>query len=63
MLWEERHKGSLIDSEQNAVAFSRYIEMNLVRAGRVKTPEDYRWSSYRRNALGNGVDWLQPLAE
>lgn len=62
-LWEGRHKGSLIDSERYALACSRYIEMNPVRAGMVKTPGAYRWSSYRRSALGDGVDWLQPLGE
>ena len=62
-LWEGRHKGSLIDSEPYALACSRYIEMNPVRAGMVNTPEAYRWSSYRRHALGEGADWLQPLDE
>ena len=28
----------------------RYIELNPVRAGMVKDPIDYRWSSYRGNA-------------
>jgi putative transposase len=51
-LWEGRHKGSLIDSERYALACSRYIEMNPVRARMVKTPEEYPWSSYRVNALG-----------
>ena len=30
----------------------RYIELNPVRAGMVSDPADYRWSSYRVNALG-----------
>jgi putative transposase len=30
----------------------RYIELNPVRAGLVRHPADYRWSSYRANALG-----------
>ena len=30
----------------------RYIELNPVRAGLVAHPADYRWSSYRANALG-----------
>jgi putative transposase len=30
----------------------RYVELNPVRAGLVKDPKDYRWSSYRNNALG-----------
>ena len=62
-LWEGRHKGSLIDSEAYALACSRYIEMNPVRTGMVKTPGEYRWSSYRRNAFGEGADWLRPPGE
>ena len=31
---------------------SRYIELNPVRADMVKGPGEYRWSSYRVNALG-----------
>ena len=30
----------------------RYIELNPVRAGMVRHPRDYRWSSYRAHALG-----------
>lgn len=30
----------------------RYIELNPVRALMVRQPQDYRWSSYRANALG-----------
>ena len=36
----------------------RYIELNPVRAAMVAAPEDYRWSSYRRHALGKGDEWL-----
>ena len=36
----------------------RYIELNPVRAVMVAAPEDYRWSSYRRHALGEGDGWL-----
>jgi putative transposase len=39
----------------------RYIELNPVRAGMVALPQDYLWSSFRRNALGEGgsnADWL-----
>ena len=44
----------------------RYIELNPVRAGMVAAPEDYPWSSHRRNALGEGganADWLTPHEE
>jgi putative transposase len=34
------------------LACMRYIELNPVRAGIVARAQDYRWSSYRANALG-----------
>ena len=34
------------------LACMRYIELNPVRAHIVDRPGDYRWSSYRANALG-----------
>lgn len=51
-LWEGRFKSTLIDSEHYLLICSRYIEMNPVRARMVDQPGDYRWSSYRHNALG-----------
>ena len=51
-LWEGRFKSSLIDSERYLMTCYRYIEMNPVRANMVEGAEDYRWSSFHRNALG-----------
>ena len=62
-LWEGRHKGSLICSEDYSLACSRYIELNPVRAGMVQAPADYRWSSHLANAFGDGPDWLTPTRE
>jgi putative transposase len=39
------------------LACMRYIELNPVRAGLVKSAADFRWSSYRANVLGK-VDAL-----
>ena len=51
-LWEGRYKATLLDSENYLLTCYRYIELNPVRASMVKHPADYRWSSYRCNALG-----------
>ena len=51
-LWEGRYKAALVDSERYLLACYRYIELNPVRAGMVKSPGRYPWSSYRYNALG-----------
>lgn len=58
-LWEGRHKGCVINGESYMLACSRYIELNPVRAGMVKTPGEYRWSSYRGNAHGEETGILE----
>lgn len=59
-LWEARYKSSLIDSARYLFTCSRYIELNPVRAGMVERPEDFPWSSYRRNAHGERDDLVVP---
>jgi putative transposase len=61
-LWEGRFKSSVVDSERYLLTCMRYIECNPVRAAMVRQPGDYRWSSYRRHALGAGDDWLMDHA-
>lgn len=51
-LWEGRFKSSLVDADSYCLACYRYIELNPVRAGMVRDPGQYRWSSYRANAYG-----------
>ncbi len=59
-LWEGRFKHSLIQDEFYYLICSRYIELNPIRAGMVECPEDYLWSSYRHNALGQLNSIIQP---
>jgi len=61
-LWEGRYKATLIDSESYLLTCSRYIELNPVRAGMVKMPEDYPWSSFHYNALGKNNRLITPHA-
>jgi putative transposase len=51
-LFEGRFKSSVIDTEAYWFTCMRYVELNPVRAALVVDPGDYRWSSYRSNALG-----------
>ena len=51
-LWEGRYKSAIVDSERYLLTCSRYIELNPQRANMVASPELYKWSSYRCNALG-----------
>ena len=59
-LWEGRYKSSLIQSDAYLLACMRYIELNPVRAGMCADPAQYRWSSYRANALGDSSTLLTP---
>ncbi len=51
-LWEGRFKASLVNAEEYLLLCYRYIELNPVRAGMVKDPGAYPWSSYRSHGLG-----------
>ena len=51
-LWDSRYKSSIVETETYLLSCYRYIELNPVRAGMVDGPGQYRWSSYRVNALG-----------
>lgn len=50
-LWEGRFKSCLIHADRYLLTCQRYIELNPVRAGMVKRPADYPWSSYPANGL------------
>ncbi|MFA5793817.1 MAG: transposase [Candidatus Brocadiia bacterium] len=61
-LWESRYYSSVIDEEPYLWAVARYIEQNPVRAGLVKHPEDYPYSSARAHITGAKNDILtEPL--
>lgn len=47
---EENFVASTIHTARHFLACMRYIELNPVRAGLVRRPGDYRWSSYGANA-------------
>jgi len=46
-LFQGRYKAFSVDKEGYLLELGRYIQLNPVRAGLVRRPEDYRWSSYR----------------
>ena len=51
-LWEEPYDATPVHALRQLLACMRYIEENPVRAGLVRHPGAYRWSSFRANALG-----------
>lgn len=59
-LWEGRFKSCLVDSETYLLRCHRYVELNPVRAGMVRRPGEYAWSSYRANAEGESSSLIKP---
>ncbi len=59
-LWEGRYKSSMVDTDNYLLSCYQYIELNPVRAGIVKLPEDYDYSSYDANALGKDDSMITP---
>jgi putative transposase len=59
-LWEGRFRSCIVQSEIYLMMCYRYVELNPVRAGMVKHPAQYEWSSYGANALGAPNSWIVP---
>jgi putative transposase len=53
-LWEERYKSVIVEDGTASRMMAAYIDLNPVRAGMVKDPAEYRWSSYGE-AVGGGA--------
>ena len=61
-LWEGRFHSCIVQAEAYLLSCQRYIELNPVRAGMVRDPAEYRWSSYAANALGAEDELVKPHA-
>ncbi len=59
-IWEGRYKASLVHDEAYLLTCMRYIELNPVRADMVRSPGQYRWSSYRHNGQGKENELIRP---
>ncbi len=59
-LFEGRFKSSIVQEEQYLLTCLRYIELNPVRAGMVRDPGDYNWSSFRAHAFGTAPRLWSP---
>ncbi|NTU42794.1 MAG: addiction module toxin RelE, partial [Nitrospirales bacterium] len=49
-VFQGRFKAILIDKESHLAEVCRYVVLNPVRADMVKSPDDWRWSSYQATA-------------
>ncbi|NWF91748.1 MAG: transposase [Syntrophaceae bacterium] len=45
-LFQGRYRGILVEKDAYLLLLSRYVHLNPVRAGVVRRPEQYPWSSY-----------------
>jgi len=59
-LWEGRFRSFPIEDENYWLTCMRYVELNPVRAGLVRSPEEYRWSSARAHLTGQFDTMLAP---
>jgi putative transposase len=58
-LFQARYRSILVEKNAYLLSVARYIVLNPVRAGIVRRPEDYRWSSYGAAAgLDQSPDFL-----
>jgi REP element-mobilizing transposase RayT len=58
-LFERRYRALLVDVEAYALQLVRYIHLNPVKAGLVRNPADFTWSSHRHYLAGGGPPWLR----
>ena len=58
-LFQGRFKAILVDRDAYLLELARYVVLNPVRAGTVKKPADWKWSSYRASmGLEPSALWL-----
>jgi len=45
--WEDRYSATMIDTGSHLWDCMVYVDLNMVRAGVVRTPEEWEWGGYR----------------
>ena len=59
-VFQGRYKAILVDKDSYMLELCRYIVLNPVRAGMVRSAKDWQWSSYRAMiGLKNTPEWLE----
>lgn len=58
-LFERRYRALLVDVDAYALQLVRYIHLNPVKAGLVRDPADYPWSSHRYYLGEDPPAWLR----
>jgi len=62
-VWQGRYKASLLDGDDYFIQCGLYNELNPVRAGLVKNPEDWQFSSFRYYGLGERDSMISNLID
>ncbi len=62
-LWQGRYRATVVDEREYLLACSRFVETAPVRAGLVKGPRAWHWSSYAHNARGKSDPMITPHRE
>jgi putative transposase len=58
-VFQGRYKAIIVRKESYLLELARYVVLNPVRAGMVRTPDQWPWSSYRATArLCEAPQWL-----
>ena len=60
-LWQGRFKSKIIVKDDYLIECINYIELNPVRAGMVRAPHEYPWSSYTARVLHKENDILDEI--
>lgn len=59
-LWDGRFRSTVVDGGEYLLTCQRYVELNPVRAGLVRLPGSYPYSSFRHYVVGEPDDLLTP---
>lgn len=62
-LWEGRFKSFMVESERYLLTCQKYIELNPVRAGLVRLPGEFVWSSFQCHGRGRDSPLHTPHEE
>ena len=57
-VFQGRYQTVLLQREAHLLELVRYLHLNPVRAGLVRSPEEYTWSSHSAYCAGSGHGWL-----
>jgi len=57
-LFQGRYKALLVDEDSYLIELVRYIHLNPVRAGLVRSLDDYEWSSHQSYLGVEAIPWL-----